>query len=227
MVNLKVHGEGPADFSIMPIFVRRCVEENKGRRVHDMACLEPGRLPRLRDTIKSKPKKRRRGATSLASKVTLAIKNARYSNLDFRGVVIVVDRDGPERGGDRLAKMERGRERAEADGYVLPCALGIAIETAEAWLLADGQALENALGLDETPSISDPEGLYGRKGSEEHPKGKLNSYLDRDSQNRTHGECIADIAERSDIPVIRDKCKRGFAPFQDEVTERIAPFFVT
>ena len=69
----------------------------------------------------------------------LALKEGREAD----AVIAVVDRDG-ERHDDRIAELNRGRD--ELRNAKKPCAVGVAIEMIEAWLLADEKALRSRLG---------------------------------------------------------------------------------
>ena len=73
----------------------------------------------------------------------LALKEGREAD----AIVAVVDRDG-ERHAGKIDESNKGRDELRVNNKL--CAVGIAIEMIEAWLLADEKALRGALG---DPSI--------------------------------------------------------------------------
>ena len=153
------------------------------------------------------------------AKAKLAITEAHRQ--DCAGVAIVVDRDGHR---DRLKLLRQGREEAAAE-VPISAAVGVAVETMEAWLLADEQAIGKVTG-EVVERRQDPESLSGRRGSSNHPKDRLNALLSRDSEeNRTNQERLKLIAEETDVSEIEKRCPQGFGPYADEVRHRLAPLF--
>src|SRR5262249_45366949 len=134
------------------VLVRRVLEEKLGRNVRDWE-IEREVLPRVHarsDAVSGYPRK-----------VMLAIAEAKARGCSSVAIVVVRART---EGGSRLAQLREGRDLAEREGNPLAykAALGVAIEMVEAWLLADEQALNEALALDpQTAAIADPEGLDG------------------------------------------------------------------
>lgn len=151
------------------------------------------------------------------AKVVIAIKEADREGFD--AITIVVDRDGQK---ERMKKLRQGADDASRE-VPLPAVVGLAVETLEAWLLADEQAIRETLDCD-VPSGPDPEKLSGRPGTDLHPKDRLAKLLAADAHTqRTNIERFEAIAERADVGVIERRCKQGFAPFAKEVRRVLAP----
>ena len=132
---------------------------------------------------------------------------------------VVVLRDGDRRAEPRLAEL-----RTSLVGSGLPHAVGVAIETLEAWLLSDPRALEHALG-GPVDVPSDPEMLWGtRTGStSNHPKAvwkRLCTGHRRDQGGATKVE----VARRTSIATLRARCPAGFAPFDDALVRAFPAF---
>jgi hypothetical protein len=136
------------------------------------------------------------------------------------GVIVVVDRDrtGPQRLKDLLDQREQLRQDRSRP-LAVPVAVGVAIETIEAWLLADEVALCDELGL---PRPSEPgkspEKLDGKPGEPTHPKHVLSSYLRKDTRGtRTFLEQVNALAACMDLDVVARRCPEGFGRFRDDV----------
>jgi hypothetical protein len=193
------------------VLVRRLLEEKLGRDVQDWE-IERDVLPRVHqrsETVSGYPRK-----------VMLAIEEARARKCS--AVAIVVDRDRTE-GTTRLAQLREGRTLAEQAGNPLAykAALGVAVEMVEAWLLADEQALNEALRLQpKVDAVPDPEGLDGGPKTDGYPKAVLRKLLEAAP---TPGAAPYDeVAERARLEVIERRCPQGFAPFAAEVRARCA-----
>ena len=140
-------------------------------------------------------------------------------------IVMVVDRDGV-RNKDRIVELNKGRETLRQAKK--PCAVGVAIEMIEAWLLADEIALRTAL---EEPTIQrqpDPEGLDSRdEQSDNNPKGRLERLMKkaigREIPRSEFPDRYADIAQAVDIQVLENRCSKGFQPFAMQIRELVAP----
>jgi hypothetical protein len=134
--------------------------------------------------------------------------------------VILVDRDGKRVGGDRLTKLREGRRTAASE--VPTCAaVGVAIETIEAWLLADEGAMTEVIGVN-IARQPDPETLDGAKGTPRHPKAVLEACM---TPAKARGLRAADIkrriAEAADLKVVEARCSAGFGRFAQEVRSEL------
>ncbi len=191
------------------ILVRRLLEEKLNRDIAEWE-IESKPLPRVN--------KRSPTLSGYEHEVRDAIIEARISKCT--AVIVVVDRDGTTPG-LRLAALSAGRAHAEKEGEALAAktALGVAVETVEAWLLADETALNAA--LDPHPpaaTMPSPEQLDGPARSEKHPKTLLHSRMER-SRREVPWPYDA-IAEHVRLDVLAARCPEGFAPFAAEVKER-------
>ncbi len=139
-------------------------------------------------------------------------------------IVMVVDRDGV-RNKDRIAELNKGRDTLREAKK--PCAVGVAIEMIEAWLLADEVALRTAL---EEPTIQrqpDPEGLDSRdEASENNPKGRLERLMKqaigREIPRSEFPDRYAEIAQAVNIQLLEMRCPTGFKPFATQMRELVA-----
>lgn len=194
---------------VLPVLVRRILEECCGR---DLAYLhfESQHLVRLQE------------AGGYERKVAAALRRAQLA--EARAAVIVVDRDRTP-GQERLHKLREGRSQAQTKGLTLPLAVGVAIETMEAWLLADEQAIVAALDCGPIGRGVDPESLRGRPRQADHPKVMLQAHVEHDKHQRPALDCLRAIAEVAELNVIRDRCPSGFQPFYEEVRQFLAPLF--
>jgi hypothetical protein len=162
-----------------------------------------------------------KGKKGLAEKVRASIREAVRRGCD--GAVVVVDRDGTGSNGAKLARMRQGREEARSAGEGVPTALGVAIETMEAWLLSDERALSEVCGAT-VPKQPNPEGLAGTKGSPNHPKTRLAGILFAVGEI---GSNKAQVAARADLDVMEKRCPHGFKPFAEEVRRELGPLLAS
>jgi len=148
-------------------------------------------------------------------KVYSAIRYARRRG--WGAAVVVVDRDGPRNAG-RLAGLHEGAREASAS---FPCAVGLAIETFDAWMIVDRNAIKKA-GGDQTKAHDNPESLTGKKGTGKHPKDVADAIFGT-TRGSGLGPKYATVAEHLDLALLETACPKGFRPFADEVRERIEP----
>ncbi len=123
----------------------------------------------------------------------------------FDAIVLVIDQDG---------RSERSTEFAQAQDYTgtsICRALGVAIETFEAWMLADEVALTNALGY-RVPRQPDPESIRKSK-----LKPTIDDLLSKCDKSMGPPNVYAAIAGAADLAVLEERCSRGFAPFAQRV----------
>ncbi len=134
-------------------------------------------------------------------------------------IVAVVDRDGKGHK-DRIEELNKGRE--EMGKAKKPCAVGVAIEMIEAWLLADEQALRTALGDRSIQRQPDPEKLASRdEKSDQNPKARLQRLMEQclraEVPHIDFPRRYADIAQSAEIAILEARCSEGFHPFADQV----------
>ena len=121
----------------------------------------------------------------------------------YDAIILVIDQDGDE---ERKQQFDQGQDDPRLP---LPRALGVAIKTFDAWMLADEQALSEVL---ETPidPLPNPE-------SESDPKRRCESLRDTAQSQLSLREMYARIASRTDLEKLGDRCPNGFAPFARRV----------
>jgi hypothetical protein len=156
----------------------------------------------------------------LHNKVTAARKLAHRNK--SHAVVFVMDSEGDLEG--RREELAKGREAGPASP---PMAVGIAHPCIEAWLLCDAAAIRRALGLSVTPTVPDkPEELPApRHDSKRNPKTQLAQVAGATRQDLSADEKDRIAAAMNDMQLPRTRCPLGFAPFADEVENRIRPLF--
>ena len=143
--------------------------------------------------------------------------------------VVLVDRDRTKPR-ERLAALRRQRERLRGDAkrpLPIPMAVGVAVETIEAWLLADEITLCDVLGLPhpEQP-MGSPEKLDGGPGETTHPKYVLNTYFHGDTETqRGFLDRVAAVAQNMDMDTVARQCPQGFRRFRDDVLHEFGPRF--
>jgi hypothetical protein len=121
----------------------------------------------------------------------------------YDALVLVIDEDGQR---ERLTELD---EAQIYSGTRHPRALGVAIRTFDAWMLADERAIREAVQrhVDRQPdpeSIRDPKAVSQRL----HDESGLETGL---------AGMYAVVAGACDLDVLSTRCPRGFAPFADRV----------
>jgi hypothetical protein len=118
----------------------------------------------------------------------------------FDALVLVVDQDDDLR---RRRQLEKAQEHT---AFGVPRALGVAIRTFDARMLADEKALANVLSCriqrqPDPESIPDPKGICTqlREGS---PRASIST-----------AEFYAQVAAETDLQAIEARCPKGFRPF--------------
>jgi len=183
---------------------------------------EPEKLPRYHEYPDGRTPPGRMGAGGYAMRVRLAMINAKAFSYD--GVIAVVDRDG-KCNKDRIKELREGRDRAHEYGSLIPCALGVAIETIEAWILGDREALKQGLGFSPARPVAHPEKIWGNEGSGNHPKDRIRDLFAQDDSERSDPEMVRDVVSLADPATLKRTCPAGFAPFAEEVETNIGLVF--
>ncbi len=123
----------------------------------------------------------------------------------FDALILVIDEDD---------KRERVRQITNAQDHGLarmPRALGVAIRTFDAWMLADEQALSEVLGS-VVQRQRDPEKI-------KDPKNVFRSLRDASASTAPAAALYAELACRLNIKALETRCPKGFAPFAQRVRE--------
>jgi hypothetical protein len=121
----------------------------------------------------------------------------------YDALVLLIDQDG---------FSERTKELADAqafDGAAIPRALGVAIRSFDAWMLADERALSSVLGC-AVSRQPDPETIV-------NPKESCSDLLANASQPFSQTQMYAEVAKAFDLDVVANRCPKGFAPFAERV----------
>ncbi len=121
----------------------------------------------------------------------------------YGALILVIDQDG---------RPERTREIADAQEYAgtwLPGALGAAIRTFDAWMLADEKAMTEVLGAGVSRQ-PEPERIVD-------PKSVCGGLLDRSDCSLRQTQMYAAIADVVDVAVLEARCPGGFGPFAERV----------
>jgi hypothetical protein len=99
---------------------------------------------------------------------------------------------------------------AEAEKKGISCLAIVPMHMTESWLLADKDAFPSKPIDPELPAK--PEETWGNKGANTHPKKYLERVLTQFSQykKQTLSEVYVEIAENSNIEVLRQRCPESF-----------------
>lgn len=115
----------------------------------------------------------------------------------FDAIVLLVDQD-------KSPARREGLDAAQINTrYSLPRAMGLAVKTFDAWMLADEQAISTAINKTVMRQKS-PEAI-------KDPKQVLHSLIDGASEPRTIVYLL--IAEYTNLDTLCERCPEGFGPF--------------
>jgi hypothetical protein len=134
----------------------------------------------------------------------------------YKGLVIVQDRDRKTQR-QAIAPLEEVRDTFSLASAV-NIALGLAIETFDAWMIADPDAIEKA-GGDKNHHHANPEALDKKEGTGQHPKDI--AALIFDSGKRLDKE-YQKIARFIDLGLLKNRCQKGFESFANDVRTNLA-----
>jgi hypothetical protein len=127
----------------------------------------------------------------------------------FDALVLLIDQDG-----DRTRVVEVDLAQA-TDLSPLPRAMGVAVRTLDAWMLADERGW-HAAGNDAVTRQRDPERLR-------RPKDVCLELARGIAGERPLRDVYADVSATSEISVLETRCPRGFAPFAARVRAALSP----
>jgi len=125
---------------------------------------------------------------------------------ETRGVdalILLIDEDG---------KAERVKQIQEAQDSSLsqfPRAMGVAIRTFDAWMLADEKALTEALGYNINKQAN-PETIH-------NPKQVCEKLLEDSQIQMQQREMYKRVSCKINIDILCDRCQSGFRPFAANV----------
>jgi len=125
-----------------------------------------------------------------------------------RGVdalILLIDQDGQ---GERTRQIQDAQDSALSQ---LSRAMGVAIRTFDAWMLADERALTDVLGCP-ISTQPDPETIRD-------PKQVCANLLAEGRNKMAQSEMYAGIAYRVDLALLSLRCRSGFAPFAARVRQ--------
>ena len=121
----------------------------------------------------------------------------------YDAIVLVIDQDNATERVQEITKAQNDQLVA------LRRALGVAIRTFDAWMLADEQALTRVLGYAVLPQRS-PEEMSDAKGVCAQLLGNSRTVM-------SQSECYAAVAREADLGTLERQCAKGFAPFAQRV----------
>jgi hypothetical protein len=217
-MQILILGEGPTDLGrlaldgtletegTLPILVRKILNAVAPELPIDVRAQQISKKPRL---FPASARRMGRSQYGYANRLwgLLGLKEGR----DADAIVAVVDRDGKQNK-DRIEELNKGRQELSSENKA--CAVGVAIEMIEAWLLADEKALRDALSDATMQRQPDPESL-------KDPKGKLREILtgavSREIQTGDFPDHYAAIAKAVAVAVLEQRCPEGFGPFAEQV----------
>ena len=118
-------------------------------------------------------------------------------------LILLIDEDGRS---ERVEQIRRAQ-----DSYIsrLPRAMGVAIRTFDAWMLADEQALTKVLGY-KTNKQPDPETIR-------NPKQVCETLLTRSQEGMSQSQMYERVSREINIDILCDRCQSGFRPFATRV----------
>ncbi len=156
----------------------------------------------------------------LWQKVRFARRQASYNGSD--AAVFVEDSDGDLK--KKHGELTKGRDHGPSK---LPMAIGVAHRCIEAWLLSDATAIRRGLDLPETPAVPDtPEDLAAPcQDRKRNLKTELARIAGSRKKELSTKEKDSIAGKMNDMALPRARCPLGFAPFADEVEDRILPLF--
>ena len=121
----------------------------------------------------------------------------------YDALILVIDEDG---------RSERVTDICDAQRSTLGItrrALGVAIRTFDAWMLADEKALTEVL-----------ETRVGRQPNPEtltHPKEACAELLEDSGKSLSQADMYAHVARGADLDIMQERSPKGFAPFAGRV----------
>lgn len=128
-------------------------------------------------------------------KFVAAIFDAQQEGFDC--VIGLIDRDGDP---SRIRSVDNAQDD---ERIIFPRAFGVAIETFDAWFMADEVALSKCFGV-QIQAQPDPESF-------ENAKDAIKEMRDRGTRSETLADCYASLASLANIDLMERRCPKGFA----------------
>jgi len=119
----------------------------------------------------------------------------------FDAVVLVIDEDDDANRARELTKAQEDTKHAPG----MPRAMGVAVRTFDAWMLADEVVLSQVLRC-QVLRLPDPE-------RERDPKRRCVDLRDQAAIDLSQRDMYADIARQVDLHVLATRCPSGFGTF--------------
>jgi hypothetical protein len=132
---------------------------------------------------------------------------------DAAGCAIVIDQDRNE-DCKRLDALKAAQNSLKHDSSFPPCAVGVAVEAFDAWMICDQVAIKEA-GGDPDKFTSGPEDV-------KKPKKKAAEIFGCPPNGTGLGQYYPAVAEKADLDNLRKCCPKGFGAFAEDVKVHLA-----
>lgn len=135
------------------------------------------------------------------------------------GTIAVVDQD---RDSSRIEDLRAGQARIQNDASEHAVAVGMAIESIEAWTLGDPQAVASVLNVAVAEIVKHysearVESYFEQSGKIEHQPKQILERVTSVGHRRPDDEFRAEVAQKTDLTTLERNCPKGFAPFAADV----------
>lgn len=182
--------------------IGEAVIENLIRLIETCADLHVERVPLSAPTFRNKPVPIHRGkGYGFTNRLRAWLREAEKHGFD--AVVAVIDHDGDD---DRIKTFDM----AQVDElFPIRRALGIAIRTFDAWMLADETALSKVLGRQVSTQPA-PE-------KDNDPKRRCRQLLDDSGSPMSQVSMYAGVAALSRMDILEKRCPNGFKTFANRL----------
>ena len=118
-------------------------------------------------------------------------------------LIFLIDEDGKR---ERINQIQGAQD---SNLSPLPRAMGVAIRTFDAWMLADEKALSRVFGC-KIDRQADPETIRD-------PKEICKKLLEKSKTGISQREMYASVSRNMDLDVLCNRCPSGFKPFAENV----------
>lgn len=136
------------------------------------------------------------------------------------GIIAVIDQDGD---GARIQSLKVGQQRIASDVMnSYPVAVGVAIESIEAWTLGDPDAVGTVVNSSREEvlrhyKLSRVESYYERSGDVSRRPKRILELIAALIHTEASETFRREVAELTDIATLERVCPNGFAPFAEDV----------